>query len=370
MRVVHIFNEINFSGAETMYANAAHLFQKENIDLIAISTGRNKGNYVEVFEEKGFEIYHKPITQFLKNILFFIKYFKNFYSFLKVEKVDVLHIHRAQYYWFFALCGYFAKVRVIRTIHSTFNTKGLIYIRSFIGRFTARKILKTKFQSISKSVEENEINYYKNPTTRINNWYDSNRFFPSKYLTEKKAIREKLKIDKDSFVISTIGGCSEVKQHSDIIKALSIVNTEFDCVFLHIGSGALEKEEKELAKNLKIEDKIYFLGVQTDIRDYLITSDLFVMTSKYEGLGIAAVEAIACELPLILYDVPGLRDLIINNDNGFLIEPDFKVLAHKIIESINNSENMKLKGRNGAKFCLKNFSMDDNVNKIINLYKN
>ena len=72
MKVAHVFNEINFSGAETMYANAAHLFQKENIDLIAISTGKNKGNYADIFEDKGFELYHKPITQFFKNIPFFI----------------------------------------------------------------------------------------------------------------------------------------------------------------------------------------------------------------------------------------------------------------------------------------------------------
>ena len=80
MKVAHIFNEINFSGAETMYASAAHLFQKENINLIAISTGKNKGNYVDIFEEKGFELFHKPITHFIKNIPLFIKYFKNFFQ--------------------------------------------------------------------------------------------------------------------------------------------------------------------------------------------------------------------------------------------------------------------------------------------------
>ncbi|CAM4170082.1 glycosyltransferase family 4 protein [Gillisia limnaea] len=370
MKVVHIFNEINFSGAETMYANAAHLFQKENIDLIAISTGENRGNYVNIFEEKGFKLYHKPITQFLKNILFFIKYFRNFYSFLRIKKVDVLHIHRAQYYWFFALCGYFARVQVIRTVHSTFNTKGLVYIRSFIGRVTARKILKIKFQSISKSVEENELVYYKNPTIRINNWYDTNRFYQAKNSNERNEIRKKIGLREDTFVIVTTGSCNQVKQHSEIIKALSIVNKEFDCFFLHIGSGSLEKVEKELAKSLGIEEKIYFLGVQKEIRDFLIASDLFVMTSKYEGLGIAAVEAMACKLPIILYDVSGLRDLISNDDNGYLIEPDFKALSDKIIESSNNFEKMKIKGENGLKFCLKNYSMNENVNKIINLYKN
>ncbi|WP_050855601.1 glycosyltransferase family 4 protein [Gillisia limnaea] len=140
--------------------------------------------------------------------------------------------------------------------------------------------------------------------------------------------------------------------------------------FLHIGSGSLEKVEKELAKSLGIEEKIYFLGVQKEIRDFLIASDLFVMTSKYEGLGIAAVEAMACKLPIILYDVSGLRDLISNDDNGYLIEPDFKALSDKIIESSNNFEKMKIKGENGLKFCLKNYSMNENVNKIINLYKN
>jgi glycosyltransferase involved in cell wall biosynthesis len=77
----------------------------------------------------------------------------------------------------------------------------------------------------------------------------------------------------------------------------------------------------------------------------------------------------ACKLPLILYNVPGLKDFISNDDNGFLIKSNHKELAAKIIEYKNNPDLIKTKGEKGYQFCRDNFYMRDNVLKIINLYK-
>src|SRR5690606_33415856 len=97
------------------------------------------------------------------------------------------------------------------------------------------------------------------------------------------------------------------------------------------GKGKTECEEKQLSEDLGINGLVRFEGNKDNVRDYLLASDVFVMPSKFEGLGNSCLEAMACGIPVILYNVVGLRDLISNNDNGFLIEPNPQELANKIV---------------------------------------
>ena len=100
----------------------------------------------------------------------------------------------------------------------------------------------------------------------------------------------------------------------------------------------------------------------------MVCADVYVMTSKFEGLGNAALEAMACELPCIFYDVPGLRDLIKNNNNGFLISPSIKNLTGKLLKLYNDPALRERMGSSALNYVEKNFSMNKNVMKIIELY--
>ena len=119
-------------------------------------------------------------------------------------------------------------------------------------------------------------------------------------------LRHQLGIPKDKYVIISTGGCSAIKNHHDILQAITLLPNSENILYLHLGSGKTEKEEIELVKSLDIADKVHFLGNKDNVRDYLITSDLYLMPSLFEGLAIAALEAMACGIPSILYDVNGL----------------------------------------------------------------
>jgi len=368
MKVLHLFNEINYSGAELMYANAALIFQTNRVEMLAISTGINRGNFAEVFEQKNIKTYHWPINSQANSLFKKIKYYTKFYKFIKEQKIDVLHIHRNDLY-IAAYCSWLAGIRTIKTMHNVFKNRIITYPHGFIQRLIARKLLKVTFQTIGQSVYENELNYYHNPSVRINNWFDPNRFYPIKSDNEKQELRQKLNIKSDAFIIISVGGCSEIKNHSDIIHALAQLEKKSDCLYLHLGTGKIEENEKNLALELGIQNRIQFLGNQNKVRDFLIASDVYIMTSKFEGLSIAGIEAMACGLPSILYNSPGLRDLINKDDNGFLIEPDYQILAEKIIEFQKNPELNRKKGQSAVEFVNKYFSMESNVLKIIKLYQ-
>lgn len=368
MKVLHLFNEINFSGAEIMYANAAPLFQKEGVEMLAFSTGSNLGDFSSIFKQKNIKVYHKPID-FLPFSIKGIKYYLWLYNFLKQEKIDVLHIHKATLY-FVAFIAWLANVTCIKTQHNTFRNRKLTLPIAIFRRFVLRKFLNVKFQTIGESVYNNELNYYKNPSFRVNNWFDDKKFYPPMNENEKKAIRNQLSISEGAYVLISSGSCIDTKNHKDIIRALPLIKDTIDVIYVHLGTGVLEEDEMELARELGVANLIKYVGNKENVRDYLIASDIFLMPSKFEGLGNSALEAMACQLPSILYNVAGLKDLIKEDDNGFLIDSNYMLLADKILEYYRNPEKSYKKGLNAFKHVKEHYSMEQGVSKMISLYNN
>lgn len=81
------------------------------------------------------------------------------------------------------------------------------------------------------------------------------------------------------------------------------------------------EELKRIVKLYRLEKEIYFLGYRDDIKDLLSASDVFCFLSKREGLGLAAVDAMASGLPLITSNIHGIKDYSINGKSGFTIAP-------------------------------------------------
>ncbi|MEP7279955.1 MAG: glycosyltransferase family 4 protein [Bacteroidota bacterium] len=369
MHILHIFNEINFSGAEIMYANAAGLFQQKGYKLTAVGTGMKAGNYVHQFEKSGINIIHLPFPKGFKKPFLVVGYMRNIYSLIKRSNIDVLHVHRSDVFLYFSICAALAGKKTIMTTHNVFRNRTLTWPKAWLERLCARKLFRTTFQTIGESVYNNELTYYKNPSVRVNNWYNARRFFPP-LPNEKNISRENLNIRREAFVVISTGSCSEIKNHAAIIKAMAIVVPQFPCIYLHLGSGHLETEEKKQALELGLANNIRFLGNKENVRDYLIAADVFIMSSKFEGLSIAAIESMACKLPSILYRSPGLTDLIKNDDNGFLIEHDPVQIAEKIIHFKNNPMSAAEKGNRAFDFVSANFNMESGVGQIIKLYGN
>lgn len=367
IKILHIFHELKFSGAEIMYADAATVFKKLGCELTAVSTAENIGEFAPILEKNGYKIVHKTYPK-LKNYLARIEYYFLFVKFLKKEKFDVVHIHRNDAMWGMSLCAWLANKRVIYTFHNVFSARKITYWYHYLLRWSAKNIFHCEFQTISDSVYENELHYFHNPTTKIYNWYGSNRFYPA-LSNEKEKFREELKISLQTLVLISVGGCSPIKRHTDIIKALPIIFKEqTDVLYLHLGEGISESDEINLAKELGVEKNIRFCKNQIDVRKYLIASDIYVMPSKHEGIPITTIETMACEIPAILYNVPGLCDFNKSGINSLLIPEYFEVLAEKVLYlNSNPNEGIKL-ATNAKKFVDSNFNMENNATKIVELY--
>lgn len=366
MKVIHFLYELKYSGAEIMYVDAASVFQKLGCELAVVNTAQRLGEYAPAFEEAGYTVYHWPYPKSYKDRW---KYYEKIIRFLKRERYDIVHIHASGLKWGMSYCAWRAGCRAVYTFHNVFRSHWYSYPLHWWLRWSAKHIFHCTFQTISDSVFNNEKDYYHNDTIKVYNWYGSNRFFPAPE-QEKAKMRKELNIPQHCPVIISVGGCSPVKRHTDIIKAMpELLKTFPELIYLHLGEGISSAEEKELAKKLKVDEHIRFCGNQRNVRKFLISSDIYVMPSRFEGIPITTIEAMACSIPAILYNVPGLRDFNSQSECAELIAEDHHLLAKTIIALYNNKDRQQMLTRNAKEFVRNQFYMETNVKKIFQLYK-
>jgi glycosyltransferase involved in cell wall biosynthesis len=367
MKVLEIFHELKFSGAEIMYVDAASFLREKGCELTAMATGSNVGDYISHFEQAGYNIIHKSYPA-RWNFIGRLRYWLSFIRLIKNEAFDVIHIHSHSLMWEMAFAARLAKKQSVFTFHSVFPSHFYSYPYHRFQRWSAKKIFGCKFQSISDSVHDHELTFYNNKTNKINNWYGNNRFYPANK-EEKTEVRKELDISSDALVLITVGGCSSNKRHSEVIKALPrIIEDSPSVVYLHLGVGEMEENEVQLATKLKVNGHIQFCKNQSDVRKYLIASDIYIMPSEHEGMPITTIEAMASGIPAILYNVPGLRDFNKYGEHSLLIPEDYELLAYSVIYLHLHPDVSNRLSNNAIEFVNKTYNLQTNVSEIFKLY--
>ena len=122
-------------------------------------------------------------------------------------------------------------------------------------------------------------------------------------------------------MIISVGELNENKNHRVIIEAISRLKNP-QIKYIICGQGKLHKELQELIKKKKLEKQVRLLGFREDIKELLHASDVFAFPSKREGLGLAAIEAMASGLPLITSNIHGIMDYSRNGVTGYCFRSD------------------------------------------------
>lgn len=367
IKILHVFNALEFSGAEVMYVQSAPLFEENGCQLIALSTGGHLGGYASNFQESGYKVEHQPLMLSLKNFFRFISTLIWIFKYIKTEEVDVVHIHRSSHFWWVALSAKLAGAGVLRTIHNVFKNRWFTRPKAIIERWSARVFLGVIFHTIGESVYQNEKEYYKNKSIKVNNWFNDKLYYPALNSSEKQALRAELGLS-DALVVISVGGCSHVKRHEDIIDAINIIAKSQDIVYLHLGDGVNRIGEERQVAELNITENVIFVGNTNEVRKYLIAADIYLMPSRFEGLSISTIEAMACGLPSVLYNVPGLKDLINNNDTGMLINENSPSLVAAINHLEANPDVKKAMSKKALLAANKEYGIRNGVNGIIGIY--
>ena len=139
----------------------------------------------------------------------------------------------------------------------------------------------------------------------------------------------------------------------DIIQQLSLENINIKLYI--IGDGSIKEELAGLINKKKLQNNVFLLGRRDDAFNLMYESDIFLHLSLSEGMPLAVMEAMMCALPVIAFDVSGVRDVV--SDNGFLCDyGDIDSISARIFELISDNELRKNMSARSREIALKNFS--------------
>jgi glycosyltransferase involved in cell wall biosynthesis len=160
------------------------------------------------------------------------------------------------------------------------------------------------------------------------------------------------------------------KGHQYLITAAAEVVERYPNVrFVFVGDGILRAELERLVDNLKLKDKILFLGFRHDVDELLHTFDIFVLPSLYEGLPNVVLEAMACGKPVIATAVDGSPEAITDGVSGILVPPkDSDALSKAILHLLENKKMRVEMGKKSRKKVTDYFSLEKQMQQFQILY--
>lgn len=311
MKIVHIISCLGNGGAQRLMFDLAEAQSELNNEVVICSfrdakensSNESSGNvqFVSFSKQKGFD--------------FSLSF--SLYRFLKKEKPDVVNCHLPSVFLYVILSILLLrKIKFFYTIHNDpIQEEPRSVIRKMRRFFIKRNRLVPI--AISDKIEKDfEILYSLSGVETVFN----GRKKLTKTADFEKVYQEiqSYKKNSETLVFVSVGRISKVKNHQLLVKVFSELEKQNKNVILVVIGD--DYESGILQDCLKIKsDNTFFLGLKQNVPDYLFCSDVFCMSSEYEGLPIAILEALSIGLPVISTNVGGIADVIKDGKNGFLI---------------------------------------------------
>lgn len=202
----------------------------------------------------------------------------------------------------------------------------------------------------------------------IPNAVDTNRFNPN---NDGSWVREKLRITDEKLVMY-VGRIVYHKGLEYFVRSAKHLGP--DVKHLLVGTGEFRPELERIIEEEGLENKVMFAGrvPNKDLADYYAATDVFVLpsVSRLEAFGIVALEAMASGTPVIVSDIPGVREVIVEGKHGLLAEPmNSRDLAGKIRTILRNPEMAEKMGKNGRKRVVNKFTWEKVADDIMEIYE-
>ncbi len=310
--VVHIIDELPRDGAEMLL-----------LDLLRLRDPRLR--YAVVCLIRGgalqpeFERIGVPVTVFGRHGRYDPLLVLRLARWLRRRRASVVHTHLFTADSYGRLAARLAGVPgIFSTVHSVAPT-GAGRVRATVSRLLAR--LSTGVVGCSEEVAQTLVRRDGLRADRVHaipNGVDLLRFADAR----GDGVREEFGLDSRRRLIGVVGRLHPPKGHEDLLLALARLDPGLrrDLSCLVVGAGVLEAPLRQRVAELGLHDCVIFTGLRTDVPRLVAALDVFVMPSRWEGLPIALLEAMATSRPVLCTRVGGIPDVVQHGDNGLLVE--------------------------------------------------
>lgn len=268
------------------------------------------------------------------------------------EKVDVVHFHTARAHKLGVWAARFAKVPVVVVTRRMDYALGRHFITDILYRRLVDRVI-----AISKGVEKVLLTagIPKEKVEVVVDGIDVDKFNPARSGDE---MRRSLGIPQDVPVVGINATLTQRKGHHYFLRAAREVIRELPRThFLIAGDGPLRGELEVLVRRLGLAGRVIFTGHRDDVVDVLAAFDVLVLTSVYEGLGVAILEGMAMGKPIVASRVGGIPESTREGVNGFLVPPrDYQAVADRIRQLLKDRSMAARMGKEGRKIVEEEFS--------------
>lgn len=345
----HIFLSfsLNSSSVSTMFGSLSNeLLATYEVIIITDKC------YDTTLLDKKIKVYEWPSKRptKLKDFLFLLKLINIHRPFMMISMFGSENL--------FLLCGFIKGVKHrITWIHSLSNQR-LPNNKYLIQRKRIFYKMATKLIANSGATKNDLIKVYRIDKNKIKIIYN---------IVEKVDISN----ERDLNTVAFAGRLHKTKGLAVLIKAIHLVSKKFPQVKLKVLGGVLKgefiKEYKQLVSELKIEKNVIFLGnkPKKDLLEVFSEALVIVVPSLYEAFGLVVIEAFSVKTPVIGSNTGGIKEIIRDTKDGFLVEPNNEVeLAEKILYMLNNKLDFSKFSKNCHDRFLQNFELETGITNI------
>ncbi|HEY3761807.1 MAG TPA: glycosyltransferase family 4 protein [Verrucomicrobiae bacterium] len=379
MRVIHVITRLVVGGAqENTVATVLGLREKPGIDVQLLSgpTFGPEGTLeTEVNKTPG-------LLTIVPDLVRPIHPVKDFRALKALEKLfrdqnpDVVHTHSGKAGILGRLAARRAGVPVIiHTIHGpsfgTFQNSLSNFVFCSAERYAAP--MTTHFIVVAEAMKKQYLEAgigKPEQYTKIFSGFPLEPFLMAKSDLE---LRKQLGFAPDDFVVGKIARLFKLKGHDDLLTTASeLVRQRPKAKFLLIGDGEWRGRLEARAKNLGVDKHFAFVGLvpPEKVPRYIGIMDTLAHLSLREGLPRALPQALAAGKPVVAYDCDGAREICLDGQTGFLVQPgDLQTLKTRLLQLADDPTLREKFGKTGSAFVCENFAVEKMVDAIYNLYQ-
>ena len=270
-------------------------------------------------------------------------------SLIRRIKPDIVHAHSSKAGLIARVAGLICKVPVVFTAHGWGFSPGNLPLRKWIALFSEKLVapLGKKIICVSETNRQLAIQLGVGNQNSLVTIHNGIKDIPTDVANPS--------VQPPRLIM--VARFNEPKDQGTLLKAIACLSFPFHLDF--VGSGASMESCQALAESLGVKDKVSFLGDRTDVPQLLAQSQIFILTTHYEGLPISILEAMRAGLPVIATEVNGIPEEVENGKTGLLVpDKDIKEVAKALSILIESPELRQQMGEAGRKKFLEEFTIE------------
>lgn len=364
MNILYLITGLGGGGAEKVVADLADQMYLRGHDIVIAYL---KGEVIVKPQSSDIKL----ICLELNKMSQFGNAFKNFKIIIEQFRPDIVHAHMVHANIFARLVRkYVFFPRLICTAHSN-NEGGRLRMLAY--RLTHSLADITTNVSKAASYDFEKVGAVpKNGIVTVYNGINLNKFDFN--LNKRLKLRDELNLSSQHKMLLAVGRLQDAKDYPNLLLAFSLLlkkDNFYNNTRLYIvGEGSLKAELEKLIQILNLNNFVFLLGRRDDIPELMSASDIFVLSSRFEGFGLVVAEAMACETFVVATDCGGVKEVM--GTSGILVPPEnSSALAQGLASALSLNDNaIKINNTRALAYVRKTFNLENIIDQWLEIYGN